>query len=169
MFLDSVIESLISVTSKVIIASISCIWNRPHRILLIPSHFPLAVRLLEIHMLLKKGKIEREVELEQFQRDRETVRITESEVRKPFGKICEKFQSGELHNINQIIDGYVQKIVIHPETVVVNFNFFPKVNLAMAYENTEGCDYSQTLASSLSVLSQTLTKKRGRSDERLAQ
>ncbi len=56
--------------------------------------------------------------------------VTEREVAETFGKIRNLLTAGELKNIRQVIDTYIQKVVVYPEKVIVYFNFFPKITLA---------------------------------------
>ena len=63
--------------------------------------------------------------------------VTQTYMKQVFAKIRKLLKSGELQNIKQVIDLYVNRIDVYPEKVIVGFNFFPNINLDITKEDCE--------------------------------
>ena len=78
---------------------------------------------------LEEEKVKVESSLEQLKRDNLCKLFTEDDIRAVFATIREKLKSGNLQSIKQVIDTYIDKIVIYPNEARVHFNFFPQISL----------------------------------------
>ncbi|MEG0616838.1 MAG: hypothetical protein RR508_04630, partial [Oscillospiraceae bacterium] len=52
-------------------------------------------------------------------------------------KIRKQLVIGNLKNVKQVIDTYVDKIIVFPEEVTVKLNFFPDFSLELDEKNAE--------------------------------
>ena len=81
--------------------------------------------------LLEKEKILLESNIEKLVFDNKQTKLTENDISIVFAKIREMLMSGDLHNIKRVIDTYISKIVVYPTEVIVQFNFFPSINIEL--------------------------------------
>ena len=73
--------------------------------------------------------------LEQLNRDNRCTAFTEDDIKSVFVSIRDKLKSGNLQSIKQVIDTYINQIVVFPTEVRVQFNFFP--NLSVSSDDIE--------------------------------
>lgn len=81
--------------------------------------------------LLEKEKILLESKIEKLVFENKQTELTENDISIVFAKIREMLMSGDLHNIKRVIDTYISKIVVYPTEVIVQFNFFPSINIEL--------------------------------------
>lgn len=81
--------------------------------------------------LLEKEKILLESKIEKLVFENKQTKLTENDISIVFAKIREMLMSGDLHNIKRVIDTYISKIVVYPTEVIVQFNFFPSINIEL--------------------------------------
>lgn len=55
--------------------------------------------------------------------------VTEKDLERAFKNIRQKLEDGNLENIRQIIEVYVERIEVFPDRAVIQFNYLPKVML----------------------------------------
>lgn len=78
---------------------------------------------------LEAEKIQLESSIAQLNQDNLQGEFTENEIKTVFASIREKLKSGDLRNIKQVIDTYINQIVIYPDEARVQFNFFPNISV----------------------------------------
>jgi len=92
----------------------------------------------------EKEKVQIESKIEALQNENKITTVTEDDIKIVFEKIREQLSSGELKNLQQVIDMYISKIIVYPDHVMVNFNFFPSINLELdedtIKENHPSCE-----------------------------
>ena len=73
----------------------------------------------------EKKKLQIEAKIKSLSSDLIKQEITESDVTLIFQQIKKQLTSGNLKSIKQVIETYVDKIIVYPNEVIVKLNFFP--------------------------------------------
>lgn len=94
---------------------------------------------------LEKEKIQIESKIETLFNDTKQIDITEDSMAKVFSKIRDMLSSGNINNIKQVIDTYISKIIVYPEEVVIQFNFFPSISLELESKE-KNCPLDECIA-----------------------
>lgn len=85
--------------------------------------------ILERLETLEKDKASIEMEIRELESAHPIQQVDECEVRAVFAQIRRQLAEGSLPHLQRVIETYVYRIEIHPDKVIVVFNFFPKIRL----------------------------------------
>lgn len=94
--------------------------------LLLQTNSPTLISKLD---KLEVEKIQVESALEQLKKESKCKSFTEDDIKTVFLEIRAKLKSGNLKSIKQVIDTYINQIVIYPDEARVQFNFFPELSV----------------------------------------
>lgn len=94
--------------------------------LLLQTNSPTLIKRLDE---LEADRVQVECALEQLNRDNLCTAFTEKDIKAVFVGIREKLKSGNLKSIKQVIDTYINQIVIYPNEARIQFNFFPELSV----------------------------------------
>lgn len=95
--------------------------------LLLQTSSPTLIKKLDD---LEADRVQVESTLEQLNRDNLCTAFTEDDIKAVFVSIRDKLKSGNLQSIKQVIDTYINQIVVFPTEVRVQFNFFPNLSVS---------------------------------------
>ncbi|MEG0396054.1 MAG: zinc ribbon domain-containing protein [Oscillospiraceae bacterium] len=85
----------------------------------------------------EKEKMQIESKLKLLISENRKDKFTEDDIKIVFDKIRKQLVIGNLKNVKQVIDTYVDKIIVFPEEVTVKLNFFPDFSLELDEKNAE--------------------------------
>lgn len=80
-------------------------------------------------MMMEQERQELETAIYKMELVKPISSVTEKDLERAFKNIRKKLEDGNLENIRQIIEVYVERIEVFPDRAVIQFNYLPKVTL----------------------------------------